>query len=75
LKDRLKETGCALSLRFLENLDQNQKPRAPAATRAIEGCPYRKSNPYVLMVQSTKDTPHLDSPSVLNDPSNGRIFA
>jgi Glyoxalase/Bleomycin resistance protein/Dioxygenase superfamily len=38
-------------------------------------CPYRKSNPYVLMVQPTKDRPHFDAPSALNDPSNRRILA
>ena len=38
-------------------------------------CPYRKSNPYVLMVQPAKDRPHSDAPSALNDPSNRRILA
>jgi hypothetical protein len=39
------------------------------------GCPYRKSNPHVLMVQPTKDGPHFDAPGALNDPSNRRILA
>ena len=30
-------------------------------------CPYRKSNPHALMVQSTEDRPHVDAPSALND--------
>jgi hypothetical protein len=38
-------------------------------------CPYHKSNPHVLMVQPTKDRPHFDAPSALNDPSNRRILA
>ncbi|MGB8823242.1 MAG: hypothetical protein WCD25_07610, partial [Pseudolabrys sp.] len=33
-------------------------------------CPYRKSNPYVLMVQPSKNGPHLDAPGALNEPSN-----
>jgi hypothetical protein len=32
-------------------------------------CPYRKSNPYVLMVQPSKNGPHLDAPGALNEPS------
>ena len=38
-------------------------------------CPYRKSNPHVLMVQPTKDRPHFDASSALNEPSNWRILA
>ena len=38
-------------------------------------CPYRKSNPYVLMVQPSKNGPHLDAPGALNEPSNWRILA
>jgi hypothetical protein len=38
-------------------------------------CPYRKSNPHVLMVQPTKDRPHFDARSALNEPSNWRILA
>jgi hypothetical protein len=38
-------------------------------------CPYRKSNPYVLMVQPAKDRPRFDAPSTLNEPSNRRILA
>jgi hypothetical protein len=38
-------------------------------------CPYRKSNPYVLMVQPTKDRTHFDTPGALNEPSNRRILA
>ena len=37
-------------------------------------CPYRKSNPYVLMVQPSKNGPHLDAPGALNEPSNRRIL-
>jgi hypothetical protein len=36
---------------------------------------YRKSNPYVLMVQAAKDRPRFDAPRALNDPSNRRILA
>ena len=38
-------------------------------------CPYRKSNPHVVMVQSAKDGTHLYAPGVLNEPSNRRILA
>ena len=38
-------------------------------------CPYRKSNPHVLMVQSTKHRPHFDAPGALDVPPNGRILA
>ena len=37
-------------------------------------CPYRKSNPHVVMVQSAKDGTHLDAPGALNEPSNRRIL-
>ena len=37
-------------------------------------CPYRKSNPYVLMVQPSKNGPYLDAPGALNEPSNRRIL-
>jgi len=49
----------------------------PTGTTCIRGvtCPYRKSNPYVLMVQPSKNGPHLDAPGALNKPSNGRILA
>jgi len=36
--------------------------------------PTAKSNPHVLMVQSTKDRPRVDTPGVLNEPSNRRIL-
>jgi hypothetical protein len=45
------------------------------AVDATDPCPYRKSNPYVLMVQPSKDGPHLDAPGALNEPSNRRILA
>jgi len=38
-------------------------------------CLYHKSNPYVLMVQSTKDGPCFDTPGAVNEPSNRRILA
>jgi len=38
-------------------------------------CPYHKLNPYVLMVQSTKDGPCFDTPCAVNEPSNRRILA
>ena len=41
----------------------------------LRGCPYRKSNPYVLMVQPSKNGPPLDAPGALNEPSNRRILA
>jgi hypothetical protein len=37
-------------------------------------CPYRKSNPDVLMMQSTKDRPRFDTPGAPNGPSNRRIL-
>ena len=36
--------------------------------------PYRKSNPCVLMVEPSKNGPHLDAPCALNEPSNRRIL-
>jgi hypothetical protein len=39
-----------------------------------DACPYRKSNPYVLMVQPSKNGRHLDAPGALNEPSNRRIL-
>jgi hypothetical protein len=51
--------------------DPANEHREPTVGR----CPYRKSNPSVLMVQPTKDRPHFDAPSALNDPSNRRILA
>jgi putative ABC transport system substrate-binding protein len=47
----------------------------PGQTASVHGCPYRKSNPHVLMVQSTKHKPHFDAPGALDVPPNGRIFA
>ena len=41
----------------------------------ISPCPYRKSNPHVLMVKSTKHRPHFDAPGALDVPPNGRILA
>jgi hypothetical protein len=41
----------------------------------VDRCPYRKSNPHVLMMQSTKDGPRFDTPGALNEPSNRRILA
>ena len=38
------------------------------------GCPYRKSNPHVLMVQSTKHGPHFDAPVALDVPPMGASF-
>jgi hypothetical protein len=46
-----------------------------ARAASDQACPYRKSNPYVLMVQPTKDRPHFDAPSALNGPLNRRILA
>jgi hypothetical protein len=37
------------------------------------GCPYRKLNPQVLMVQSTKHRPRFDTPGAVNEPSNRRF--
>jgi hypothetical protein len=37
-------------------------------------CPYRKSNPHVLMVESTEDRSQLDTPVALNGPSIRRIL-
>ena len=53
---------------------QGKKIRDDARPRVTTRCPYRKSNPYVLMMQSTKDGTHLDAPSALNEPSNRRIL-
>ena len=45
------------------------------ARRADTGtCPYRKSNPHVLTVESTKHRPSFDTPVALNGPSTGRIL-
>src|SRR3974390_2511645 len=40
----------------------------------MPACPYRKSNPHVLMVESTKHRPSFDTPVALNGPSIGRIL-
>ena len=37
-------------------------------------CPYRKSNPHVLTVESTKHRPSFDTPVALNGRSIGRIL-
>jgi len=37
-------------------------------------CPYRKSNPDVLMMQTSKNGPHLDAPGALNEPFCRRIL-
>src|SRR5262249_59763486 len=39
-----------------------------ASLQQVSSCPYRKSNPSVLMVQSPKDRPRFDTPGVVNDP-------
>ena len=46
-----------------------------AQNEVVTRCPYRKSNPYVLMMQSAKNGPPLDAPGALNDPANRRILA
>jgi hypothetical protein len=38
------------------------------------GCPYRKLDPDVVMVQPTKHRLSFDTPVTLNGPSIGRIF-
>ena len=40
-----------------------------------DSCPYRKSHPDVLMVQSSEHRPHLDAPPTLNRPPIRRILA
>ena len=40
---------------------------------SASGEPLRKSNPHVLMVQSTKHRSHFDAPGALNVPANGRV--
>ena len=42
---------------------------------AAPGCPYRKSNPHVLMMQPAKHGSRFDTPGALNEPSNRRILA
>ena len=59
-------------------LDAGLKEQFQKLFRALKRntpCPYRKSNPYVLMVQPSKNGPHLDAPGALNEPSNRRILA
>ncbi len=52
---------------------ERQRRHDPARVRYA--CPYRKSNPHVLMVQSTKHRPHFDAPGTLDVPPNGCILA
>jgi hypothetical protein len=40
----------------------------------LSGCPYRKLDPDVLMVQPTKHRLSFDTPVTLNGPSIGRIL-
>jgi len=37
-------------------------------------CPYRKLDPDILMVETTKHRPSFDTPVALNGPSIGRIL-
>ena len=72
-----------LKLRFIEVRAASEfKPAFDAVVQEQKGallilidCPYRKSNPHVLMVQSTKHRPHFDAPGALDVPTNGRILA
>ncbi|MEJ2378752.1 MAG: hypothetical protein P8Y71_26350 [Pseudolabrys sp.] len=62
------------------NLSSQQRHRKNclklASSNAIkkDACPYRKSNPHVLMVESTEDRSQLDTPVALNGPSIRRIL-
>ena len=59
-----------------QNFERIARKRFFALTRQSQtDCPYRKSNPHVLMVQSTKHRPHFDAPGALDVPPNGRILA
>jgi hypothetical protein len=73
-KSRRRLEAEILVLRHQLNVLQQRAPRRLYLTWA-DRCPYRKSNPHVLMVQPTKDRPHFDAPSALNEPSNWRILA
>jgi phosphoribosyl 1,2-cyclic phosphodiesterase len=52
--------------------DARVRPRTQSGITV--SCPYRKSAPHVLMVESTKHRPHFDTPLALNGPSNGRML-
>ena len=65
----LRSLGLDRGLDFV-SIDELAEMRGPA----IGACPYRKSNPCVLMVQPSKNGPHLDAPGALNEPSNWRIL-
>jgi hypothetical protein len=66
------DSRCVISALFREHGHHSYQ-----TTRVgrMASCPCRKSNPQVLMVQSTKHTPHFDEPGALNVPPNGRILA
>jgi hypothetical protein len=73
-KSRRRLEAEILVLRHQLNVLQQRAPRRLYLTWA-DRCPYRKSNPHVLMVQPTKDGPRFDAPGALNEPSNRRILA
>jgi hypothetical protein len=73
-KSRRRLEAEILVLRHQLNVLQQRAPRRLYLTWA-DRCPYRKSNPHVVMVQSTKDGAHLYTAGVLNAPSNRRILA
>jgi hypothetical protein len=50
-------------------------PKANSHRKDGERCPYRKSNPDVLMVQSSHERLGDDAASRLNGPRNRRILA
>jgi len=51
-----------------------EKPSEQAAREKSEAVPTAKSNPYVLMMQTSKNGTHLDAPGALDEPSNRRIL-
>jgi transposase len=62
-------------LRMLLTHRKLLQSKAIAIENDLRACPYRKSNPHVLMVQSTKHRSHFDAPGALNVPPNWRVLA
>ena len=59
---------------------ENAKRDGPGIERFVAGkvldpCPYRKSNPNVLVMESAKQWNGLDAPDRLHCPADGRILA
>ena len=55
--------------------DWPDRTTLPIPLAPFEGCPYRKSNPNVLVMEPTKEWNGLDAPDSLHCPADRRILA